>query len=148
MQGQTRRLSEERKSDMLHRKRTSRRLSVWGLILALTVCFCSFAAILPVQGKTMWAPADGARELTSDVGDAVSDVGDAVSEALTDMLEGDQGLVSDDDGIIGNESEEATDTEAVTEDESNVGWIGVAIALAVAAVIIILIIVLIPKKKK
>ena len=133
---------------MHQRKRYGRRFSIRALILAVLLCL-SAVLILPVSAKsTVWNPAGGARDVVSDVGDAVSDVGDALSEAVTDMMNGENGEVSDSDGFIGNESEEATETEPVEDEDGGMGWIAVLIAIAVVAVAIILIVVLVPKKRK
>lgn len=121
------------------RTRKSRRYAIRALIFAILLCL-SVPLLLPVSASPIG-------DAVSDVGDAISDVGGALSDATSDMLKPENGTVNDSDGVMGNQSEEATDTAPVEDEESSMGWIAALIAIAVVAVIVILIAVFMPKRR-
>ena len=121
------------------RIRKSRRYSIRALIFAILLCL-SVLLLLPVSASPIG-------DAVSDVGDAISDVDGALSDATSDMLKPENGTVNDRDGVMGNQSEEATDTAPVEDEESSMGWIAALIAIAVVAVIVILIAVFMPKRR-
>lgn len=128
-----------KETNMNPRIRKSRRYSIRALIFAILLCL-SVLLLLPVSASPIG-------DAASDVGDAISDVGGALSDATSDMLKPENGTVNDSDGVMGNQSEEATDTAPVEDEESSMGWIAALIAIAVVAVIVILIAVFMPKRR-
>jgi hypothetical protein len=107
----------------ISKRRSKRRLSVWGLIFAVLLTVIMQTLMLPCSANII----DGVRNGAEDAGGAVSDiVQDAESKAeelITDaeskLDDASDGKVEDSDGIIGDETSANTNTETKLNDTSD-----------------------------
>jgi hypothetical protein len=126
----------------ISKRRSKRRLSVWGLIFAVLLTVIMQTLMLPCSANII----DGVRNGAEDAGGAVSDiVQDAESKAeelITDaeskLDDASDGKVEDSDGIIGNET--SAETAVPNNNMGKAGQVAL-IVLAVAAIIAVIIIV-------
>ncbi len=136
---------------MYIKRRTKRRLSVWGLVFAVLLTVIMQTLMLPCSANII----DGVRNAGEEIGGKVSDMArDAESkgeELITDteskLDDASDGKVEDSDGLIGNETDNTADA-GENEGMGKVGQIAL-IVLAVAAIIaVIVIITLVSNKRK
>ena len=122
----------------ISKRRSKRRLSVWGLIFAVLLTIIMQTLMLPCSANII----DGAKNAAEDAGGAVSDIVQGAESKLNDASDG---KVEDSDGMIGTETN--NDTSANDGKMSKVGQIAL-IVLAVAAIIAVIIIVTIMSHRR
>ena len=143
------------------KKKATRRISVWVLVLTLSLCWMisiftlgANAAIMSENTHNgMNKAADHAGDLVQDAGDAVRDAGDTVKDAANKVKDNvermlddaSDGRVTDRDGWIGNNDGGKSVMEMA---DGSMGWIAWVIAVIVAILAIVLAIILIPKKRE
>lgn len=135
---------------MYIKRRTKRRLSVWGLIFAVLLTVIMQTLMLPCSANII----DGVRNTGEEVGGKVSDMArDAESKAeeiITDaeskLEDASDGKVEDSDGLIGNETGNAEGSG----ENGGMGKVGqiALIVLAVAAIIAVIVIITVVSRKK
>lgn len=139
----------------ISKRRSKRRLSVWGLIFAVLLTVIMQTLMLPCSANII----NGARNATENAGEAVSDivqdaeskVEEVVTDAESKLNDASDGKVEDSDGMIGNETSAVTETSAATDTTNNgMGKAGqvALIVLAVAAIIAVIIIITIVSHRK
>ena len=139
----------------ISKRRSKRRVSIWGLIFAVLLTIIMQTLMLPCSANII----DGAKNAAEDAGGAVSDIvqgaeskaEELVTEAESKMHDASDGKVEDTDGMIGNETSAVTETSATTDTANNgMGKAGqvALIVLAVAAIIAVIIIITIVSHKK
>ena len=135
---------------MYIKRRSKRRISVWGLILAVLLTVIMQTLMLPCSANII----DGVRNAGEEIGGKVSDMArDAESKAeeiITDaeskLDDASDGKVEDSDGLIGNETGNAEGSG----ENSGMGKVGqiALIVLAVAAIIAVIVIITVVSRKK
>ena len=146
---------------MYIKRRSKRRIKVWGLIFALLLFTavqmmtlpCSANIVDGVRNKSEEAGgkvSDMARDAESKVEEIITDVESKAEEIVTDaeskLDDASDGKVEDSDGLIGNESGNASEGNDGTG-MSKVGQVSL-IVLAVAAIIAVIVIVTVVSRKK
>ena len=146
------------------KRRSKRRVSIWGLIFAILFVSLVQITALPSSANII----DGVRDENEDMGGKVSDMArdaesgaeefmsdveskaeEIVTDAESKLDDASDGKVEDSDGFVGNETESAV-VESSPENTEGMGKVGqvALIVLAVAAIIAVIVIVTVVSNKK